>query len=102
MCTKGVKSFPTQGRPPPGNLGSKEKGKMLKTIRVLSTAGLLFCNLLILSPTSNAQEPAPQVEVTPPTHHHVPPPLHEIHHLTAKRAFPTTPFGPMPHSHNVP
>src|SRR5260370_29768543 len=97
MCTKGVKSFPNQGRHPPGNLGSKEKGKMLKTIRVLSTAGLLFWNLLILSPTSNAQEPAPQVEVTPAPHHDVSPPLREIEQRIEKRGFRIKPVGPIPH-----
>src|SRR5713226_7410963 len=101
MFTRGVEWSPNQGRPPPGNLGSKEKEKMLKTIRVLSTAGLLFCNLLILSPSANAQEPAPQIEVTPATHHDVSPPLREIEQRIEKRGFRIKPVGPIPHEPSV-
>src|SRR5713226_528309 len=101
MFTRGVEWSPNQGRPPPGNLGSKEKEKMLKTIRVLSTAGLLFCNLLILSSSVNAQEPAPQVEVTPATHFDVSPPLREIEQRIEKKGFRIKPVGPIPHEEHV-
>ncbi len=93
--------MPNQGCPPPGNLGSKEKEKMRNPIPVLSTAGLLICNLVILSSSANAQEPAPQVEVTPATHHDVSPPLREIEQRIEKRGFRIKPVGPIPHEEHV-
>ncbi len=74
---------------------------MRNPIHVLSTAGLLFGNLLILSASANAQEPAPQVEVTAATHHDVSPPLREIEQRIEKRGFRIKPVGPIPHEPSV-
>src|SRR5258708_19384480 len=86
------------GLPPTWKLGvgSKAKEKMTNIIRALSAAGLSFCSLLILSSTTKAQDSGPQLEVVPPVHHDVSPPLREIHHRLENKAFPINPLPPIP------